>query len=60
MAQLRWGMATDPGLVRSGNEDHIYATERFFVVADGMGGHQAGEIASELAVSRMSALLDTT
>ena len=47
---------TDVGLIRSGNEDnYIMVPERgIFVVADGMGGHAAGEIASEMAVQRIS------
>ena len=51
MAELRWGVATDPGRHRTDNEDHAFAGDGLFVVADGMGGHQAGEVASEMAVT---------
>ena len=43
---LAWGAATDAGRVRSGNEDAYVAEAMVFGVADGMGGHQAGEVAS--------------
>jgi serine/threonine protein phosphatase PrpC len=41
---------TDTGLQRRGNEDSSYARAPLFVVADGMGGAQAGEVASQIAV----------
>ncbi len=50
---------TDPGKVRSHNEDSVTivkneADEYLVVVADGMGGHKAGEVASSLAVNELS------
>jgi len=57
MAELRWGAATDAGRVRTSNEDHLWADGQLFAVADGMGGHQAGEVASALAVARLSRAL---
>lgn len=51
--RLVWGAATDVGRVRQQNEDSFIADPRLFVVADGMGGHNAGEVASAIAVRTM-------
>src|SRR5438270_12311354 len=53
MTTLRAGGATDVGLVRSHNEDRYLADERLFAVADGVGGHQAGEVASQTSVETL-------
>lgn len=57
MAQLRVGASTHKGQLRPENEDNLLVTDRLFVVADGMGGHEAGEIASQIAVDRIGELL---
>lgn len=56
MLTVRWGSATDVGRARQVNEDSLFAEPPIFAVADGMGGHAAGEVASQLAIAELAAL----
>lgn len=53
--QLSYGYGTDRGLRRELNEDSFIASDPVFAVADGMGGHEAGEIASGICVRTLGA-----
>jgi protein phosphatase len=55
---LRYAARSDIGLLREGNEDSGYAGPRLLVLADGMGGHAAGEVASSVAVAMLASLDD--
>ena len=54
--ELRYAVRSDVGLLREGNEDSAYAGPRLLAVADGMGGHAAGEVASALTIESMAQL----
>ncbi|HEX5878140.1 MAG TPA: PP2C family serine/threonine-protein phosphatase [Actinomycetota bacterium] len=56
--QLVYAARTDRGLVRASNQDAVYAGDRLLVVADGMGGHAAGDMASRLVVNAFVPLDD--
>ena len=53
MTALRAGAATDVGRVRQINEDRYLADDGLFAVADGVGGHQAGEVAAQTSVETL-------
>ena len=53
---LRYAVRSDLGLVRNNNEDSVYAGPRLLAIADGMGGHAAGEVASKIVISTLEHL----
>ena len=59
---LSWAVRTDAGLRRSSNEDSYSSRPEIglFIVADGMGGHVAGEVASRVAVESVASFIQET
>jgi PPM family protein phosphatase len=55
---LRYAVRSDVGLLREGNEDSAFAGPHLLAVADGMGGHAAGEVASAAAITTIAPLDD--
>ena len=53
---LRYAVRSDVGLLREGNEDAAYAGPHLLAVADGMGGYEAGEVASAAVISSVAPL----
>lgn len=56
--RLRYAARSDVGLRRPGNEDSGFADNSMLIVADGMGGHAAGELASAMAVATFAEMSD--
>ena len=56
MLKLNYAVASDRGLVRGNNEDSAYAGPNLLALADGMGGHAAGEIASQMMIRHLQNL----
>jgi serine/threonine protein phosphatase PrpC len=53
---LKYAVRSDRGLVRGNNEDSVYAGPRLLAIADGMGGHAAGEVASKIVIGTLESL----
>jgi serine/threonine protein phosphatase PrpC len=60
VTKLVVGSATDVGLVRSNNQDQLLVSPGLYAVADGMGGHAAGEVASATAITALAAAFEAT
>lgn len=52
--EMRWASATDTGRKREVNQDALITSYPLFAVADGMGGHEAGEVASAAVIARFA------
>ena len=51
---ISWATQTDIGNLRDENQDYVFANEEFFIVADGLGGHQGSSQASKLATETLA------